>query len=378
MTKKRLHWKAVRESFPGSEAVPRDVMLELKKVPPRSQGASRTDKFPSIFGGKGARGACQPDNRISPRGSSSGRRSVLDTYEGIAEIVCNKLGLDDPSKVKLSSYDCFHGMLYLRQIMYGAMKLSEMLVHDNQISNILYYEVLDNPLPELDSSRTLKFAFHSAVTDEVADFCETLPKYTKVGELLAKLKAKVKLSHPNARRRLLYVPNHQISVVFRQKDTIDYVSCYKGPLRVEEIPEEEENSGSCDCLIRVCHFDKHSLKCFENPFLFIIHKGETLAEIKVRLQKKLNVANKEFVKWTSAFFQFDIPEYLIDSDIVASYFKKSDRFAASSEYLGLVHSHRTHNRVHEANQSAKVSRYSRYSITTLVTMSPNLAELSYI
>ncbi|XP_043693361.1 ubiquitin C-terminal hydrolase 12-like [Telopea speciosissima] len=138
---------------------------------------------------------------------------------------------------------------------------------------------------------------------------------------------------------------------------------------LKQIPEEEENSGPHDRLI--C--------CFGNPFLFIIHKGETLAEIKVRLQKKLDVANEEFVKWTFTFIQMHIPKkYLTDSDIVSSYFSKKDEITTWSNHLGLVHSDGTHERVYEDNQSAKVSRYSRYSITTLVTMSPNLAELSYI
>lgn len=36
-----------------------------------------------------------------------------------------------------------------------------------QISDILYYEVLDIPLPELQCLKTLKVAFHHAAKDEV-------------------------------------------------------------------------------------------------------------------------------------------------------------------------------------------------------------------
>jgi ubiquitin carboxyl-terminal hydrolase 7 len=36
-----------------------------------------------------------------------------------------------------------------------------------QTSDILYYEVLDIPLPELQGLKTLKVAFHSATKDEV-------------------------------------------------------------------------------------------------------------------------------------------------------------------------------------------------------------------
>ena len=36
-----------------------------------------------------------------------------------------------------------------------------------QVSDILYYEVLDIPLPELQGLKTLKVAFHHATKDEV-------------------------------------------------------------------------------------------------------------------------------------------------------------------------------------------------------------------
>ena len=35
---------------------------------------------------------------------------------------------------------------------------------------------------------------------------------------------------------------------------------------------------------------------FGEPFFLVIHEGETLAEIKVRIQKKLQVSDEEFSK----------------------------------------------------------------------------------
>ena len=37
-----------------------------------------------------------------------------------------------------------------------------------QVSDILYYEVLDIPLPELQGLKTLKVAFHNEHTEEVS------------------------------------------------------------------------------------------------------------------------------------------------------------------------------------------------------------------
>ncbi|KAF9595389.1 hypothetical protein IFM89_000307 [Coptis chinensis] len=43
-----------------------------------------------------------------------------------------------------------------------------MLVQNNQTAHILYYEVLDIPLPELECLKTLEVSFHHATKDEVS------------------------------------------------------------------------------------------------------------------------------------------------------------------------------------------------------------------
>ena len=49
-----------------------------------------------------------------------------------------------------------------------------MLLH-LQTSDILYYEVLDIPLPELQGLKNLKVAFHHAIKDEVSIECVLIP-----------------------------------------------------------------------------------------------------------------------------------------------------------------------------------------------------------
>ncbi|KAK7839249.1 ubiquitin carboxyl-terminal hydrolase 13 [Quercus suber] len=153
-----------------------------------------------------------------------------------------------------------------------------MLVHYDQTSDILYYEVLDIPLPELQGLKTLKVAVHQAT----------------------------------------------------------------------KIPEEEKNLGPNDRLI-------HKIENFGEPFFMVMHEGETLAEIKVRIQKKLQVPDEEFAKWKFAFLSQGRPEYLQDSDIVSSHFQIVLTFFFNvflftcpygdgpwQEYLGLEHSDNAH------------------------------------
>lgn len=114
------------------------------------------------------------------------------------ERVARRIGLDDPSKIRLTSHNCYSQQPKPQPIKYRELEhLSDMLVHYNQVwclscglsswnvlllllvgvnyscfsiwqtSDILYYEVLDIPLPELQGLKNLKVAFHHATKDEV-------------------------------------------------------------------------------------------------------------------------------------------------------------------------------------------------------------------
>ncbi|GMP99193.1 hypothetical protein CsSME_00046759 [Camellia sinensis var. sinensis] len=123
------------------------------------------------------------------------------------------------------------------------------------------------------------------------------------------------------------------------------------------IPEEEKNLGPHDRLIHVYHFTKETaqnqmqqIQNFGEPFFLVIHEGETLGEVKVRIQKKLQVPDEEFAKWKFAFLSLGRPEYLHDTDIVSSRFQRRDVYGAWEQYLGLEHSDNAPKRAYAANQ----------------------------
>ena len=51
-------------------------------------------------------------------------------------------------------------------------------------------------------------------------------------------------------------------------------------------------------LLRMLHFfcSIQQIQNFGEPFFLVIHEGETLAEIKERIQKKLQIPDEEFAK----------------------------------------------------------------------------------
>ncbi|TXG58062.1 hypothetical protein EZV62_015891 [Acer yangbiense] len=291
--------------------------------------------------------------------------SKLHSYDEVVERVARKIGLDDPSKIRLTPHNCYSQQPKPQPIKYrGVEHLSDMLVHYNQTSDILYYEVLDIPLPELQGLKNLKVAFHHATKDEVVIHNIRLPKQSTVGDVINELKTKVELSHPNAELRLLEVFYHKIYKVHSHWNLIAMnivvILAAVDSIYFFAIPDEEKNLGPQDRLIHVYHFTKESaqnqmqVQNFGEPFFLVIHEGETLADVRVRIQKKLQVPDEEFSKWKFAFLSLGRPEYLQDTDIVFNRFQRRDVYGAWEQYLGLEHSDNAPKRAYSVNQTGLI------------------------
>uniref|UniRef100_A0A0E0E7R8 ubiquitinyl hydrolase 1 n=1 Tax=Oryza meridionalis TaxID=40149 RepID=A0A0E0E7R8_9ORYZ len=275
------------------------------------------------------------------------------TYDEVVEKVAQKLGVDDPTKIRLTSHNCYSQQPKPQPIKYrGVERLLDMLIHYNQTSDILYYEVLDIPLPELQALKTLKVTYHHSTKDEVSVHSIRLPKNSTVGDVLNDIKSKVELSHPNAELRLLEVFYHKIYKIFAPNEKIENINDQYWTLRAEEVPEEEKNLGPFDRLIHVYHFtkDTQNQTNFGEPFFMVIREDETLSSIKERIQKKLKVPDEDFSKWKFAYISLGRPDYFEDSDTVASRFQRN-MYGAWEQYLGLEHPDTAPRKTHNANQN---------------------------
>eukprot|EP00252_Welwitschia_mirabilis_P016663 TRINITY_DN3688_c0_g3_i1.p1 TRINITY_DN3688_c0_g3~~TRINITY_DN3688_c0_g3_i1.p1 ORF type:complete len:1111 (+),score=262.49 TRINITY_DN3688_c0_g3_i1:336-3668(+) len=282
--------------------------------------------------------------------------SKINTYDDIVEKVAQHIGLDDPSKIRLTAHNCYSQSPKPQPIKYQCVeRLAELLVHYNQSSDILYYEVLDIPLPEFQGLKSLKLYFYHSEGHAVSEHILRLPKQSTFGDVINDLKAKVELSNPNADIRVLEVFCHKIYKIFLPHEKIENVNDQYWTLRAEEIPEEEKNLGPHDRVIHVYHFTRdvsqNHIQNFGEPFLLVIHEGETLAEIKVRIQKKLQVSDEDFSKWKFAILSLGRPEYLQETDVISSRFQRRDMYGVWEYYLGLEHTDNSPKRSHQVNQS---------------------------
>ncbi|GBG84805.1 hypothetical protein CBR_g39181 [Chara braunii] len=282
--------------------------------------------------------------------------SKQHTYDDVVERVARHIGLDDPQKIRLTAHNCYSHVPKPQPIKYrGVERLSDMLIHYNQTSDILYYEVLDLPLPELQGLKTLKVGFHNSRTEEVCVLNIRLPKQSTVGDVINELRNRVELSNPKAQLRILEVFYHKIYKIFPLTDKIENINDQYWTLRAEEIPEDEMDLGPEDRLIHVYHFTRDAasnsmVHNFGEPFFLAVRENETLAEVKERIKKKLGVPDDEFAKWKFAYLSLSRPDYLQDTDIVASRFQR-DTYGAWEHYLGLEHADTAPKRPHQSNQN---------------------------
>lgn len=72
--------------------------------------------------------------RLSLMCNFSSYRSKVHTYDEVVEKVAQRIGLDDPSKIRLTAHNCYSQQPKPQPIKYrGVDHLSDMLVHYNQV-----------------------------------------------------------------------------------------------------------------------------------------------------------------------------------------------------------------------------------------------------
>lgn len=78
-------------------------------------------------------------------------------YQLIVQALANALKLYDPTCIRLTQHNSFSQQPQRTPVKFnGIDRLDSLLHHGNTVTNILYYEVLDQPLPEVERLKVLK------------------------------------------------------------------------------------------------------------------------------------------------------------------------------------------------------------------------------
>lgn len=123
-------------------------------------------------------------------------------------------------------------------------------------------------------------------------------------------------------------------------------------LRIEEVPPDELRLRTDEMIVNVAHFHKESYATFGVPFTLKIKEGERFDDIKSRIQRRLDVPDKEFEKWRFAVVTNNRATYFPDGEgngqVTREVFSTQTTGAlATRPWLGLDH----------VNKHAKRPRY---------------------
>lgn len=282
------------------------------------------------------------------------------SYDQVTARIAKAIGCE-PLHLRLTMHNPYSDLPKPTPLKYhGVENLQEMLLSFQKSSDILFYEQLDMPLPELESKKPLKVSWHTSSTEEGRVVNLLLDKESTVADALAVLAHTVPVepaadvsassgivvsggsSGEGRRLRMMEIFNHRIYKIFPEHEEIDSINDQYWTIRAEELAPEELTAGPEDKLIHVRHFFRDArmniTHNFGDPFLLLISPDETLASVRHRIRVKLRLTIEEMASWKIAVISFARIENLeADDEVVRPHFRKHDTYSNWDDYLGLEH-----------------------------------------
>lgn len=121
----------------------------------------------------------------------------------------------------------------------------------------------------------------------------------------------------SAKLRLVEISSFKISSIPLESMSLDTLTAAgTRTFRVEEVPSGEQPVLDDEILVPVAHFHKEAFSTFGTPFLLKLKQGESVASVREKIQKRLDVPDKEFEKYRLAIVVMGRHTFLADGDHV--------------------------------------------------------------
>lgn len=164
----------------------------------------------------------------------------------------------------------------------------------------LYYQQLNIKVSELENKRQFKCMWVNSKIKEEKELVLYPSKNGTVADLLEEAKKQVELAeNGSGRLRLLEIISYKVFAVQREDFPLDNLNNPAGTksLRIEEIPRDELEMSDDELLIPVAHYHKEVFSTFGIPFLLKLKHKEPFCKVKERIQRKLEIPEKEFERY---------------------------------------------------------------------------------
>ncbi|ESO84027.1 hypothetical protein LOTGIDRAFT_184079 [Lottia gigantea] len=239
-------------------------------------------------------------------------------YDQMANSVAAHLGTD-PYLIqffKCQSYRDLPGNA-VRCTFEGTLKDLLMYTKPRQPKKI-FYQQLSIKINELENKRQFKCTWLNSKLKEEQELILYPNKTGRVSDLLEEAKKHVELDPENGsgKLRLLDIISYKILAVQKEFTTLDTFNPAAGTktYRIEEIPKDEDELADDELLIPVAHFQKEIYSTFGVPFLLKVKNNEPFTAVKKRIQKKLEIPDKEYEKYKFAIVMLGKQDYIPDDD----------------------------------------------------------------
>lgn len=222
----------------------------------------------------------------------------------------------------------------------------------------LFYQRLSMNIHELENKRQFKCQWLSPNLKDEREIIVFPNKNGTIKTLLEEAAKQIQFSEDSTRKlRLVEVANHKLLPRPREDTTLESLQpqdqmanqSHHKVFRIEEVPRDELLLLDTEMLIPVAHFSKDIYSSFGIPFFIKARHGEPYRELKERIQRKLNVPEKEWEKFKFAIVALGRIEYIGD-DVLAinlEIFKHTTQGGSPLPFFGLEH----------VNKSQKRTRY---------------------
>ncbi|KRX28135.1 Ubiquitin carboxyl-terminal hydrolase 7 [Trichinella nelsoni] len=263
------------------------------------------------------------------------------SYIDLATVVGRRIGYD-PFKIQFSRTSVYKDSNGLAVRFSLTSKLKDILniTTRNRVRRYrLYFQRMPLRIDELE----LRFQVRIQYMDmklRVEEMIVYPSKYGTVQDLLNEVSAGIQFSEGSSKRlRLLQINSCRI-VCTVQPDMVLEQMGFNHIVRVEEIPPDQVVvDPKSEFLLPVAHFYKDCYQTFGTPFYLKVKNGEPFGSVKQRIQRILEVSDKEFEKFKFALCTvsrttyFENENFIINlTDFTASHFS-----ATAKPWLGLDH-----------------------------------------
>ncbi|KAF7489071.1 Ubiquitin carboxyl-terminal hydrolase 7 [Sarcoptes scabiei] len=277
--------------------------------------------------------------------------SLKMNYTQMAHAVAMRLGTD-PNLIQFfknqSNYRDGPGNP-LRCNFDGTLKDILFYFKPKQIKKI-YYQLLTISIHELENKRSFKCTYVNCKLKE--EEMELYPNSNgTVKDLIDEAKKQIEFNESSTNElRLLEVVNCKINHLI-PNDTI--LECLNPTgtkfYRIEEIPNDQIHLESNEFLLPIAHFQKECYHTFGVPFILKVKNRESFTSVKEKIQKKLDIPDKEYEKYKFAIISQKI-QYLGDE---SNFVFNKDDFSN----LSLSNTPRSWFGLDHVNKTPKRSRY---------------------